>query len=199
MSFCAVRQKINRHGRRFGALGFRSAVLYRNIDWYDALDFSYDMSVPNVAHLDPQRGGCCTVFPFFNGNMVELPVTMAQDYSLFHILNDYSINLWKQQISLIRKKHGLIQMIVHPDYINGPAEHRVYADLLGYLSELRDRGATWIALPAEVAAWWRLRNQLKLVHEGVSWRIQGEGQEEAKIAFAHIVDGQLKYEFDPAA
>ena len=56
---------INLHGRRFGALGFRSAMLYRNIDWYEALDFSYDMSVPNVAHLDPQRGG---VAPFFRSS-----------------------------------------------------------------------------------------------------------------------------------
>jgi hypothetical protein len=174
-------------------------VLYRNIDWFDALDFAYDMSIPNVAHLDPQRGGCCTVFPFFNGNMIELPVTMSQDYSLFNILNDYSINLWKRQISLIRKKHGLMQMIVHPDYISGAAERRVYADLLGYLSELREEGETWIALPAEVAAWWRLRSQLKLVNEDGSWQIQGEGKESARIAYARIVDEKLEYELTPDA
>ena len=85
--------EINRHGKSFGALGFRSAVLYRNIDWHHALDFLYDMSIPNVAHLDPQRGGRCTVFPFFNGKILELPITMSQDYSLFHILKDYSMDL----------------------------------------------------------------------------------------------------------
>ena len=37
--------------------------MYRNQDWYDVFEFSYDMSVPNVAHLDPMRGGCCTVMP----------------------------------------------------------------------------------------------------------------------------------------
>ena len=52
---------INRYGRLWGAKGFRSAILYRNLNWYDALDFEYDMSVPNVGHLEPQRGGCCTV------------------------------------------------------------------------------------------------------------------------------------------
>ena len=190
---------INLHAKRFGAQGFRAAVLYRNIDWYEALDVSYDLSVPNVAHLDPQRGGCCTVFPFFNGNMLELPVTMSQDYSLFHILKDYSIGVWKQQIALIQKKHGLMQMIVHPDYIIDNAARRVYADLLGYLSEMRARGETWIALPGEVAAWWRLRNQLRLVDEGGSWRIQGEGRDRAQIAHALIVDGKLAYEFEPTA
>jgi len=191
--------EINRHGKNFGALGFRSAVLYRHIDWYHALDFSYDMSVPNVAHLDPQRGGCCTVFPFFNGNILELPVTMSQDYSLFNILNDYSIDLWKQQIALIRKKHGLMKVIVHPDYIMDEPARRVYAELLSYLADFRDRGETWIALPAQVAAWWRSRSKLRLVNEQGSWRIEGEGRENARIAWAFIANGSLGYEFDPTA
>ena len=89
---------INSYGRRFGASGFRAAILYRKQEWFDALDFSYDMSVPNVAHLDPQRGGCCTVMPYFVGKILELPVTTTQDYTLFNILNDYSIDLWKKQI-----------------------------------------------------------------------------------------------------
>jgi len=72
--------------------------MYRNQDWYDSFDFSYDMSAPNVAHLDPMRGGCCTVMPYFIGKILELPVTTSQDYTLFHMLNDYSIDLWKQQL-----------------------------------------------------------------------------------------------------
>jgi hypothetical protein len=190
---------INRHGRRFGAMGFRSAMLYRNIDWYEALDFSYDMSVPNVAHLDPQRGGCCTVFPYFNGKILELPVTMAQDYSLFHILKDYSIGVWKDQISLIREKHGLMQIIIHPDYIIDKTARQVYTELLCYLSELRAGKETWIALPSEVAAWWRLRNELELVNEDGSWHIEGEGKQRARIAYATIVDEKITYECEPAA
>ena len=53
-------RRINAYGRAYQAKGFRAAVLYRNLDWYDALEFSYEMSVPNVGHLDPQRGGCCS-------------------------------------------------------------------------------------------------------------------------------------------
>ena len=191
--------EINLYGKRFGAVGFRSAVLYRNIDWYDALDFSYDMSVPNVAHLDPQRGGCCTVFPFFNGNILELPVTMVQDYSLFHILKDYTIGVWKEQISIILEKHGLMQMIVHPDYTIDKEARRVYADLLCYLSELRAQGETWIALPSEVAAWWRLRQRLSLVSDGRSWHIEGNGKDRARIAYATITDGKLVYELEPTS
>jgi hypothetical protein len=191
--------QINLYGLKFGAQGFRSAILHRNLEWYDALEFSYDMSVPNVAHLDPQRGGCCTVFPFFNGKLLELPVTLTQDYTLFHMLNDYSIDLWKEQISLIRKRHGLMQVIVHPDYIIDKAAREVYAKLLGYLAELRARGEAWIALPSEVAAWWRLRSGLRLVDEAGSLRIEGEGKQRARIAYATIVDERLVYELEPGA
>jgi hypothetical protein len=192
-------ERINGYARQFGAVGFRSAVLYRNLDWYDGLDFSYDMSVPNVAHLDPQRGGCCTILPFFAGKILELPVTTTQDYSLFHILHDYSIGLWKQQISLIQEKHGLISFIIHPDYVIAERARRVYAELLHYLSELRSQGATWIALPREVAAWWRLRSELNLVNVSGSWRIEGRGSERARIAYAVLVNDTLAYEIDRAS
>jgi hypothetical protein len=199
IEFARCAERINRYARQFGALGFRSAVLYRNVDWYGSLDFSYDRSIPTVAHLDPQRGGCCTVFPFFVGEILELPVTTTQDYSLFHILNDYSTRLWKQQISLIQAKYGLISFIIHPDYIISERAHRVYVELLHYLSELRSQGETWIALPGEVNAWWRMRSKLKLVDVGGSWRIEGEGHERARIAYAILVDNRVVYEVDPAS
>jgi hypothetical protein len=192
-------KRINAYARQFGTQGFRSAVMYRNVDWYDALDVSFDMSIPNVAHLDPQQGGCCTVFPFFVGKILELPVTTVQDYSLFHILSDYSIRLWKEQISLIREKHGLISTIIHPDYIIDDAARKVCAEFLGHLAELRSQGQTWIALPSEVAAWWRLRCEMTLVSAGDSWRIQGEGSERARLAYAVLENDKLQYTIDPVS
>lgn len=81
--FLLKAQSINRYVREYGAQGFRSGRMYRNVDWFDALDVSYDMSVPNVAHLEAQRGGCCTIFPYFIGRILELPLTTIQDYCLF--------------------------------------------------------------------------------------------------------------------
>lgn len=187
-------ERIKRYRLQFGAKGFRSAVLYRNVDWFDALDFSYDMSIPNVAHLDPQRGGCCTIFPFFIGNIVELPVTATQDYSLFHVLGDYSTRLWRRQISMIRAGYGLMSFIVHPDYIIPEKARNVYGELLLYLSELRSNGETWITLPKEVAAWWRMRSEMQLVDEGGFWRIEGEGSERADVAFATLENDSIVYE-----
>ena len=189
--------RINHYGKQFGAQGFRSAVMYRNVDWYDELDFSYDMSIPNVAHLDPQQGGCCTIMPFFVGKMLELPLTTTQDYSLFHVLKDYSINLWKTQIALIREKHGLISFIIHPDYNIERTARGVYTDLLKYLVDMEARRETWIALPREVARWWRLRSNLRLVDVGGTPQIEGEGRERARVAYATVRDdGILSYEVD---
>jgi hypothetical protein len=183
--------KINAYRKKYGTDGFRAAVLYRKQLWYDALQFSYDMSVPNVAHLDPQHGGCCSVMPFFIGNILELPVTTTQDYMLFHILNDYSTSLWKRQIDLIMEKHGLISFIVHPDYIMESRERVVYEELLAHLAELREKRNLWITTPGEVNRWWRQRANMKIVEDGEDLRIEGAGNERARIAYASEQNGRL--------
>jgi hypothetical protein len=190
-------ERINRYAKEYGARGFRAAVLYRNADWYDALEIDYDMSFPNVAHLDPQRGGCCTMMPYFIGKILELPVTTTQDYSLFQILCDYSIELWKQQIALILEKHGLISFIVHPDYIISEKARGTYRTLLGYLTQLRSKKKIWIALPNEVNRWWRERSQMQLVGHGDSWRIEGPGAERARVAYAEMDGERLAYNIEP--
>jgi hypothetical protein len=189
-------QKINQYAKAFQALGFRAGAMYRNLEWYEALEFSYDMSVPNVAHLDPQRGGCCTIMPYFIGNILELPLTTIQDYSLFYILGEYSTQLWKQQIALLLQKHGLISFIIHPDYLLATEAQRVYAELLHYLCQLRSERQTWIALPREVDAWWRMRSQMQLVPAGGTWRIEGPGKERARLAYAILAGATLSYQID---
>ncbi len=185
---------INRYGREFDAKGFRAAVLYRKPEWYDALEFAFDMSIPNVAHLDPQHGGCCTVMPFFIGEVLELPVTTIQDYTLFHVLNGRSIDLWKSQIELILSKNGLMSFIVHPDYIMDNDTLSVYKELLGHLQDLRSKTRIWSALPSEIDAWWRARSKMSVVQDGCAWRIEGDGAERSVLAYAKNVDGKLVYE-----
>lgn len=186
--------KINRYVREFDAAGYRSGALYRNPDWYDAFEFSYDMSFPNVAHLDPQSGGCCTTKPYFIGKILELPVTAAQDYTLFHILEQYSSELWKKQVELISGKHGMANFVVHPDYVMDARPRKIYAELLEHLSDLRRDAKMWIALPREIDAWWRARNQMTLVCDHGHWRIEGPESHRARIAFARIENGALVYD-----
>jgi hypothetical protein len=187
-------QKINHYAREYDARGFRAAVLYRNVDWYDALQFSYDMSVPNVAHLDPQRGGCCTVLPYFVGNMLEIPVTTTQDYMLFQLLEDYSLDLWKTQVETILQKNGVISFIVHPDYVIERRAREVYRDLLRFLRRRSEMENIWLALPRDIDRWWRERSQMQLVKDAGQWKIIGEGCERATVALARVVGDRLKYE-----
>jgi hypothetical protein len=186
--------KINQYARRYNARGFRAGSMYRMLDWYDAYEFSYDMSLTNVAHFEPKRGGCCTVFPFFLGKILELPLTTSQDYSIFHILNDYSIDLWKKQLGLIRQRNGLMTLLIHPDYVINQRARSVYGSLLGYLREMIDREKIWAALPGEVDQWWRIRSKLRVVQKGGGWEIEGPEAERARIAFAVNAGDHLAYE-----
>jgi hypothetical protein len=190
--------KINGYAEKYNAAGFRSGALYRNADWYDALKFTYDMSIPNVAHLDPQRGGCCTVMPYFIGRLVELPVTATQDYTLIQILGEYSMDLWKRQIALIVAKHGLVSFIIHPDYFISDREQALYRNLLAYLVRLRAEQKLWIARPGDVARWWKVRSRLQLVQDGSTWCIRGSGSEQARLAFASLDGQRLVYELAPS-
>jgi hypothetical protein len=191
--FLSRAEKINAYGKAFGAVGFRAAALYRNQQWFDALKFSYDMSVPNVGHLEAQRGGCCTVMPYFIGDILELPVTTTQDYALFNYLNIYSIDLWKRQIELIMEHHGLINFIVHPDYITKSRERNVYELLLKHLAQLQDERGLWIPTSGEVDRWWRQRAKMTIVESQHGVRIEGEGSERARVAYASEMNGKLVY------
>jgi hypothetical protein len=188
--------RINEYGRKFGSVGYRSGVLYRNLDWYEFFDYSYDMSVPNVGHLDPQSGGCCTTKPYFIGKILEIPVVATQDYTLFNILRQYSMDLWEQQIELVLEQHGLISFIVHPDYLLDRRARDVYSTLLARLSHLRGQSKMWIPLPRELNDWWRSRNDMRLVSKNGAWQIEGRDSHRARIAYASLEADHVVYSFD---
>src|SRR5436309_3157121 len=197
--FLRQANRINEYVKRYNARGFRAGAMYRNQDWYDAFEFACDMSVANVAHLEPQRGGCCTVMPYFVGRILEIPLTTSQDYSIFHILNDYSIELWKKQIDLILRKNGLVSFITHPDYLIERRSRGVYESLLAYLREFVQRRGLWETVPGEVDRWWRARSEMKLVEDQRGWRIEGPESERARIAYATVEGERIVYTIDKAS
>jgi hypothetical protein len=196
--FAARSVKINDYARQFSARGFRAACMYRNQEWLPTLAVGYDMSVPNVAHMEPQRGGCCTVLPYFVGGLVELPLTLVQDYSLFNILCDYSTDLWQKQIDAILDNYGLITILSHPDYLMQPETRAVYRDLLALVRRVCDERQVWHALPGDVERWWRQRAAMTLVRRGGSWAIEGEGSDRARVAYASAKNGRLRFLLKPS-
>jgi hypothetical protein len=136
--------------------------------------------------------------PYFIGDIVELPVTTTQDYSLFHLLSERSIELWKTQIQLILEKNGLISFIVHPDYVMREEVKALYLELLNHLCKLQAARKLWFALPGDVDRWWRARSKMRLINKGTDWHIEGEDAERAVVAYARNVGGKVVYEFQPA-
>jgi hypothetical protein len=185
---------INEVAQEWGAEGFRAGALYRNVEWYDAFTLAYDMSVPNIGHLDPQPGGCCTLMPYFIGSMLEIPLTTVQDYMLFYMLGEYSLNLWKRQLEVIMEHNGLASFLVHPDYIIEDRARGVYTDLLGHLASIRSSRNVWIVPPREVNRWWRNRRKMTLIQEHGDWKIEGPGAQDACLAYAVRDGNRLVYE-----
>jgi hypothetical protein len=141
---------------RLGAVGFRSPATHRVFDWLAELPVEYDCTVPNSDPYEPLPGGCCSVWPFFIGSIVELPYTLPQDHTLLTLLAHRSPRLWLEQAATIEREHGLIQCVSHPDrgYLGDQDKRAVYAEFLRGLGE---REKLWRALPREAASWWRRR------------------------------------------
>ena len=141
---------------RFGAKGFRSPATHRVLDWLGELPLAYDCTVPHSDPYEPQPGGCCSLWPYRLGQLVELPYTLPQDHTLFTLLGHRSAQLWLEQASAIEQRFGLIQCVSHPDrgYLGDRDKRAIYVELLDALAE---RESLWKALPREVAAWWRRR------------------------------------------
>jgi len=186
---------IHRYLSDWGAAGFRSPATHRNADWMPELGASYDSSFPDTDPFEPQPGGCCSILPFFLGEMVELPITLVQDHTLWEILQADTIEHWARKSDWIAANGGLVNLITHPDYLDTPARLRMYEEFLEYLAA---QPGAWHALPREVADWWRTRAGLRRVGDGDEARIEGSGAERARLAWARDNDGELALEPEPA-
>lgn len=115
-SFEANLPLIHRYLAEWGVVGFRSPATHRNADWMSELGCLYDSSFPDTAPFEPQGGDCCSILPFFIDHLVELPIALVQDHTAWEILRRDPLELWTQKTEWIARHHGLVNVIVHPDY-----------------------------------------------------------------------------------
>ena len=143
---------------RVNASGFRSPATHRVVDWLGELPVEYDCSIPHSDPFEPIPGGCCSLWPFFIGDVVELPYTLPQDHTLFTLLGRRSIDLWQAQLEAIERFHGLVQVVSHPDpgYLADRSNRMLYESFLDFLCE---RPGLWKPLPRQVAEWWKQRDR----------------------------------------
>ena len=121
---------------RFGSHGFRSPATHRVLEWLPELPALYDCTVPHSDRYEPQPGGCCSLWPYSIGRIVELPWTLPQDHILFTLLRQRSAAVWLQQVQEIERRFGLIQCLSHPDrgYLGDADKRAHYVELLDALA-----------------------------------------------------------------
>jgi hypothetical protein len=165
--------RIRRYLRDWGAEGFRSPSTHRNAAWMAELGARYDSSFPDTHPFDAQPGGCCSILPYFLGDLVELPITLPQDHTLFELLREPDISLWRRKATWLADHGGLVTVLVHPDYALSEERLRHYDELLGFL---RGMAGGWHALPREIARWWRARADLEAAGAADSWAAERDGE-----------------------
>jgi peptidoglycan/xylan/chitin deacetylase (PgdA/CDA1 family) len=142
---------------RLGSVGFRSPATYRNPEWMQEVPADYDSTFPLSDPYEPQPGGCCSIWPYFLGSLVELPYTMPQDHTIFTLLGEKTPALWLDQMARLEQSFGLIELLSHPDrgYLGDRRKRALYELTLDVIAA-NDR--LWKPLPRELASWWRKRD-----------------------------------------
>jgi hypothetical protein len=154
---------INRYLEKWQAAGFRSGFMHHNIEWLKRLNIEYDSSTFDSDPFEPQSDGVETIFPFWidrsdGTGFVELPYTMIQDFSLFVILQEAGIDVWKRKLDWIAEHGGMALLDTHPDFM-GFDNNKIpyyqypvafYAEFLDY-AKSRYGDEYWHATPRQVA------------------------------------------------
>jgi peptidoglycan/xylan/chitin deacetylase (PgdA/CDA1 family) len=143
---------INQAIQDYDAVGFRTPMVHRNLNWMQGLEVEYDASVFDVDPLQAMPGGVQTVWPFICGKFVELPYTLPQDHTLLVTLGETTDRIWRQKLEWIRSIHGMALMVTHPDYLETPSKQKVYQS---FLTHVRESGGYATFLPREIARFTR--------------------------------------------
>jgi hypothetical protein len=190
-SFEAALPAIHRYLLEWDAVGFRSPATHRNADWMPELGCLYDSSFPDTDPFEPQSGGCCSIRPFFIGGLVELPITLVQDHTLWEILREPTDELWTRKTDWLMANAGLVNMIVHPDYVVDEKRLGRYDAFCAFLRRRLDERAGWHATPRDVAQWWKDRSALRVKGVGGDAHVAGDPATaaRARVAWARLEDG----------
>lgn len=159
-------RSINGYLKDWQASGFRSGFMLHDRDCLKDLDIEYDLSTFDTDPFEPQPEGAYTIFPYWvprpGGGYVEMPYTLPQDSTMFLVLQEATIDIWKRKLDWIVRRGGMALLNLHPDYAcfegqkPGTSEYPAsrYAEFLEYVNA-QYAGQFWNGLPREVASWYR--------------------------------------------
>jgi hypothetical protein len=142
------------------------------------LPFDYDSSYTDTGPYEPKPGGCCTWLPFTIGELVELPITLPEDHTLFELLQETDETTWIEKARFIKEKQGLALMNTHPDYMANPHVLPAYDR---FLQAFKDDETAWKPLPRELSEWWRARSASRIESAEGGWTIVGPASDRASV------------------
>ncbi len=163
--FADKARHIREYLQRWGASGFRSPLMQHKLPWIHQLGVEYDASTFDTDPFEPEPDAVGTIFPFWvpgphGGGFVELPYTLAQDFTLFVVLRETNIDIWKKKLDWIAERGGMALLNTHPDYMCFEGERKrdefpvgFYEELLRYVRE-KYEGAYWSANAREVSRYY---------------------------------------------
>jgi glycosyltransferase involved in cell wall biosynthesis len=178
--FAKKAHRIREYMRLWNASGFRSPLMQHKLPWLHQLGAEYDASTFDTDPFEPEPDGVGTIFPFWvpgpnNSGFVELPYTLTQDFTLFVVLKEPNIDIWKQKLDWIAERGGMALLNSHPDYMCFEGEQKkdefpaaMYEEFLDY-ARTKYSGEYWAATPREVSRFYcsavpaRARNSRKKV------------------------------------
>jgi hypothetical protein len=162
--FLSRAPKINNYIKEWKASGFRAPAMHHNLQWIRDLDIEYDLSTFDTDPFEPQPDNVNSIFPFWvppdNGRpgYVEMPYTLPQDFTLFILMKEKNIDIWRRKLDWIAENNGMALVNVHPDYLHlgkgkpGLEEFpvKLYTDFLEYV-RLNYENEMWQVLPKTLA------------------------------------------------
>lgn len=184
--------KINQYIKEWNIKGFRSPSMHHNLEWLHALNIEFDMSTFDTDPFEPQSDSTNTIFPFWvnknnsSDGYVELPYTIPQDFSVFILMKEKNIGIWKKKLDWIVEKGGMALINVHPDYMNFskkaddkeefPSEF--YQEFLEYIKE-KYSNEYWHVLPSKMASF--VKENRTIMHMNILNQILSYSKENKKL------------------
>lgn len=160
--FAGKAMQIRHFLREWNACGFRSPLMQHRLPWLHQLGVEYDASTFDTDPFEPEPDAVGTIFPFWvpgpnNSGFVELPYTLPQDFTLFVVLREPNIEIWKKKLDWVAERGGMALLNTHPDYMcfNGKTSQNefpaaFYDEFLTYAKE-KYAGAYWSTTPCMVS------------------------------------------------
>lgn len=160
-------RQINQYLEKWDCSGYRAPCMLHKLDWFRELNIEYDASTFDTDPFEPMPLGARTIFPFIvtcgetKKRYVELPYTLAQDFTVFVLMQHRDTDIWKRKLDWLVRCGGMALINTHPDYMtfNGAAckneEYPVqyYEQFLRYV-QAEYGGQYWHVLPRDLARYW---------------------------------------------